>query len=245
MPRLFFIAVLLVGVGGWTSKYYFKDFPVATMAIAGSESFYVVVEKNINDREGAHKTRTLIRIEPDGSFRRVREIDASYFTFDQLATDTSFVISIGDDTTQHLFFIASGALRSVPHHYPYKRGQMWSNVECEDILKKEPLFKDVKINWVYPLYVRDCYIVEADVPGTGGCTSKLDQPDGSAYGSQTFTMSVPETQLLIADMRKKTTTKVGGAFLGFSSSRKSVLVRSFDAHGNMYSDVVKLEDVLK
>lgn len=232
MARYFFIAVLLIALVGCSSKHAFKGELQGAAPIAGSESFYAFASNEVTKER-----QTLIRLEPDGSFRPIREVDGSLWMKDQLA-DTSIVVTRNGDNL-YLYSVISGELSALPKDYQYKSHWRKTSDRARDSLSKTALLKDIDPWLVYPLYAEDRYLIGADVPGTGGCKAEYEN------GGISFGMAMPERYFMVANMSKKSLTKIPGDHIEcFSASEKSLLVL-YSEDGNDYAQIVQLEDMLE
>jgi hypothetical protein len=231
MSILFFISFLLV-VAGCGSKHAYKGELQGAAPIAGTESFYAFASNEVTKAR-----QTLIRLEPDGSFRPIREVDGSLWMRRRVA-DTSFVVQRDIKDTLYLYSVASGELSTLPDGEPYDSHWRVLSDRTRDSLGKDPLLKDIDVFYIYALYAKDRYLIHVNPPGgyplDGGFLEGGSAPAEPEHG-----------YLTIADMRKKTLTQIPGEFIEcFSSSEKSVLVWDYEG-GDAYLRIVNLAEILE
>lgn len=249
MPRLFFIAVLLVvfvGATGFSSRQYFNGVPVRIAPIANTESFYVVDVEGPSAETNNRLRKTLVRLEPDGTIHTIREIDTMLEMSEEVAEEGAVVMYGAYGTPPRLYTIATGEISSVPEGYKYNDN--WPAVEGRELdsVKKHPLLKDLPSLRIFRLPQPDCYLVRATVPGTGRCIVTHEDSDSSGFASISYSMMAPEYYWSVANMKRNILTKLGDdAPPSLSATGKVLLFHPHDENGKYYPRFVHLEEYVK
>lgn len=242
MHRTALLSIVLLVLTGCSSSHVFKGELNGAASIAGTESFYVFACDTVSGKGWAHPRFSLTRLEADGSSRMIREIEGSLWIVDRLATDTALVVERNGDNTRYLYSVASGEMSVLPKDYQYKPDRQSASDRTRDSLRKTPLLKDIDLRMAYHLSEEDIYLIEADVPGAGG-SNTIQEMDRGSFSPGCFSM--PDSYLLVADMKRNTLTNLGGGrLLCFSTSQKNILVQYYEGRSDQ-SRVVSIAHVLE
>lgn len=232
------LSIVLLVLTGCSSSHVFTGVLNGAAPIAGTESFYVFTCDTITDNSGAHPRFALMRLEPDGSSRKIREVNGSLRMVSQLAPDTALVVERNGDKTRYLYSVATGEISPLPKDYQYGFTVQRMNRGIIDSLFKIPLLKGYDGSFIIPLYSEDCYLIGTDVPGTGGPVSETSGVFSCGGRS-------PDTYLLVADMKRNTLTNIGVGFLySISPSKKHILLTDCDGRSDR-SRIVSIADIVE
>jgi hypothetical protein len=144
------------------------------------------------------------------------------------------------------YMVATGELSDLPRGYLYYDNMLAVEGRELDSLKDHPLVKDLPSLRIFRLPHQDCYMITASVPGTGGCTSTSEIDTVSGYGSETFSMRMPDFYWSVANMKRNTLTKVAdNTHPTLSASGKFLVFHPYDENGKYYPRFVYLDEYVK
>lgn len=239
MPRLFFIAVLFGVLTGCSSTYHFTGVVMDAVPIENTESYYVVVHENKQTEIANGSGKSIVRVESDGSVHPICHIDNSNHLEMQVAHETALVMKIRDERSYKLYSVLTGNLSPLPEGYKWSEGY-WPEIKDKvfDSLLKETPLRGVNIFRVFSTYSPDHYLVEV-IRKDG-----RSQQTGDSFEVGCF--AGPQTYWSIADMKKKTITKVSDEGVPcYSSSRKNILFTYRADDGKEYTKIVHLKKYVK
>ncbi|HEY6171779.1 MAG TPA: hypothetical protein VIX80_05940 [Candidatus Kapabacteria bacterium] len=238
MPRLFFIAVLLVVVAGCGSeRQYFIGVPAHVAPIAKTESFYVVDAGNRSGETNLRRGSTLTRLDPDGSITMIREIDPTYVMRSDVSDGNTVVMYQDGGKPPLLYRIATGEVS--PTTFGPKHKELWQRVEGHefDSLTNISFLKDLIKPVIFRLYKPDYYLVQADLGQSYPMNDNSFAP--GCFGGQQFYWA-------IADMKNsKIILRIEDAMPDMSATGRTIFFSVMPPYEKCYPYMVNLEDYLK